>query len=369
VYLVHLVDGRFPRHRQADPMPLPPELRRGRHDDAADHLREERRLFYVGMTRARDRLVLTHAADYGGRRLHRVSRFVLEALALPVPPKGAKPATALESIARYAPAAEAPATAPAPIPADQPLTISHGQIDDYLTCPLKYRYAHVAQVPLGSNPVAMYGIAIHHAIRVYHQHRMKGLPITTADVLAALEGAWSSEGFLSREHEERRLEEGRETLRRFVAREEARREVPLAIERDFRFRLGEDLLVGRWDRIDEGPRGIVLVDYKTSPIEDPDQADARALRSLKDEQLGLYALAYREMFGVMPASVELHYVGSGLTGRADVEPGHLERARRRALEAATGIRSGRFPPRPDLRNCGYCPYSRFCVHSAARGHS
>ncbi len=36
------------------------------------------------MTRARDELVLSHAADYGGQRARRVSPFVLEALDLPV---------------------------------------------------------------------------------------------------------------------------------------------------------------------------------------------------------------------------------------------------------------------------------------------
>ena len=35
------------------------------------------------MTRARDELVLSHAADYGGARARRVSPFVLEALDLP----------------------------------------------------------------------------------------------------------------------------------------------------------------------------------------------------------------------------------------------------------------------------------------------
>ena len=35
------------------------------------------------MTRARDELILSHAADYGGARARRVSPFVLEALDLP----------------------------------------------------------------------------------------------------------------------------------------------------------------------------------------------------------------------------------------------------------------------------------------------
>lgn len=366
VHLVHLVEGRFPRHRPGDPLPFPPELRRGAPDDAEDHYREERRLFYVALTRARDRLVLTHATDYGGRRAHKPSRFIVEALDLPSPPKGRPPTSVLEAIARYAPAAEEPAPEIAPLPPEQPLRISHGQVDDYLTCPLKYRYAHVAQVPLGSNPAVMYGVAIHHAIRVYHQHRMKGLPIEVEDVFAAFAGAWSSEGFYSREHEERRFEEGRETLRRFVAREEASRRGPLAIERDFRFRLGADMVVGRWDRIDDRAEGIVLVDYKTAEVEEPAKAEERAKADLREGQLGLYALAYREMFGVVPARAELHFVGPGTVGSCEVRPEHLERAADRVLRAAAGIRSAQFPPRPDQRNCGYCPYSRFCVHSAAR---
>ncbi len=387
VYLVHLVEGRFPGHRKAEALPFPPELRKVRGPGPAarsgeerqeerrdpgelareEHYREERRLFYVGMTRARDRLVLTHAADYGGKRAHKPSRFVIEALDLPSPPKGGTAVSALESIARYAPAPEDAPPQIAPVPPEQPLRISYGQVDDYLTCPLKYRYAHVAQVPLGSNPAAMYGIAIHHAIKVYHQHRMKGLPITADEVVSALEDAWSSEGFYSREHEERRLEEGRETLRRFVAREETSRQAPLAIERDFRFKLGNDLVVGRWDRIDERPEGIVLVDYKTSEVGDPGKAAERAKNDLKDGQLGLYALAYRETTGVLPARTELHFVGPGTVGSGEVTPEHLERARERVAKAAAGIRSAQFPPKPDQRNCGYCPYSRFCIHSAARG--
>ena len=369
VYLVQLIEGRFPRHGQGESLPFPDELRRGAVDAREDHYREERRLFYVGMTRARDRLVLCHAADYGGRRAAKPSRFVIEALDLPSPPKGGRGTSALESIARFAPAAESPAAEILPVPDDQPLEISHGKIDDYVTCPLKYRYAHVAQVPLATDPQAMYGIAVHHAIRVYHQHRMRGLPITVGDVIGAFEGAWASEGFYSRQHEEMRLEEGREALRRFVAREEASQRVPLAIEREFRFRLGRnDLVVGRWDRIDERPVGIVLVDYKTSEIEGQAKADERARESLRDDQLGLYALAYFEMYGVVPARVELQFVDSGIAGSAAVKPRHLERARQRALQAAAGIRGAQYPPLPNPRSCGWCPYSRFCIHSAARGN-
>jgi len=372
VFVVNLVEQRFPQYNKAEGLEFPAELRQlhtgilGAGDPREDHYREERRLAYVAMTRAKDRLVLTHASDYGGRRAAKMSRFVSEALGLPAAPKGAKAASALQSIQRYAPAAE-PAAAPiAPLPDGRALTLSHAQIDDWLTCPLKYAYAHVAHVPLAGDPQFMYGNAIHHAIKVWHQHRIKGLPISADDVVGAFDSAWSSEGFLSLEHEELQQAQGRDALRRFVARDAADPRTPLAVETEFKFKVGDDVVIGRWDRIDERREGIVLVDYKSSEVDDAEKAEQRAKESLKDGQLGLYALAYHESRQVMPAAVELQFVGTGVTGSAEVEPEHLERARERVREAAAGIRAAQYPPRPDQRNCGYCSYRLFCQHSAAR---
>src|SRR3989442_6392417 len=82
------------------------------------HQQEERRLFYVGMTRARRELYLTSARDYGGSRERKVSQFVLEALDLPK--DAAKPlrARAVEEIQRFAPPAETDRLRRAPIPPD-----------------------------------------------------------------------------------------------------------------------------------------------------------------------------------------------------------------------------------------------------------
>jgi DNA helicase-2/ATP-dependent DNA helicase PcrA len=364
VYLVQLVQQRFPLFQRSDQLPFPPELQRGGGDPKVEQQQEERRLFYVAMTRARDRLVLTHASDYGGKSLRKVSTFVVEALGLPAPPKVQSPPSVLESIARYAPVVE-PQRPARPGPAAATLELSHGQIDDFLTCPLKYRYAHVVQVPLATDPVAMYGIALHHAIRIFLQHRMKGIPIAEDGVLEAFESAWSSEGFYSREHEERRHAEGRDALRRFVAREESSSRTPLAVEMEFRFPVGTDRISGRWDRIDETPSGIVLVDYKTTDVADPDAARERARRSMAEGQLGLYAWAYHETRGVTPHAVQLHFVATGAVGEARVAPEHLAAARDRVVTAAAGIRAGAFPARPDPNRCRFCPYNRLCPASAA----
>src|SRR5438093_2855164 len=106
VFLVALVQDKFPSRGRKDALEVPLELRPDARPPADFHKKEERRLFYVGMTRARRELYLTSARDYGGSRERKVSQFVLEALDLPK--DAAKPfkAKAVEEIQRFAPPAE-----------------------------------------------------------------------------------------------------------------------------------------------------------------------------------------------------------------------------------------------------------------------
>lgn len=72
VFLVSLVSEKFPVWRRAEPIELPAELVKEGVPEGDFDLQEERRLFYVGMTRAKQELYFTSAADYGGKRLRKV---------------------------------------------------------------------------------------------------------------------------------------------------------------------------------------------------------------------------------------------------------------------------------------------------------
>src|SRR5439155_6118852 len=127
---------------------------------------------------------------------------------------------------------------------------------------------------------------------------------------SAFEGAWTNEGFLSRDHEDARLAAGRDTLRRFRAAQlEPDAVIPAYVEREFSFALGGDRIRGRWDRVDiepadDDPRAtmataaplqsadtvaptleltgrerVTITDYKTSDVRDPVRARQRARES------------------------------------------------------------------------------------------
>ena len=98
---------------------------------------------------------------------------------------------------------------------DQPLTLSFYAVDDYLTCPLRYKYGHVLRVPLAPHHSLIYGSALHAAVAEFHRRHARGDVMSEEQLFASFEAAWTNDGFLSREHEEARLAAGREALRTF----------------------------------------------------------------------------------------------------------------------------------------------------------
>jgi DNA helicase II / ATP-dependent DNA helicase PcrA len=406
VYMIGLVDGRFPARTRREPLGLPAELVKEVLPEGEAHLQEERRLFYVGMTRVRDELVLSHAADYGGRRARRVSQFVLEALDLPAASATsvigadavAKP---LERLASFEPKA-APADLGGEVRrgVEGPLSLSFYQVDDYLTCPLKYKYVHVLRVPIAPHHAIVYGSALHQAVQEFHRRQAKGYVMSEGELFAAFDRAWSNEGFLTREHEEARLAAGRAALRRFRTEQmQPGGTVPAYVEREFSFLLDGDRIRGRMDRVDierlpqvspapgDGlepqpepeqrqhadavspalpglyPERVTITDYKSSDVRDPAKARERARESL---QLQIYAMAYQAESGRLPDALQLWFLESGLVGRVEVDEKRLDRARASIRQAAAGIRALDFKATPEYIGCGYCAFRDICPSSAAK---
>jgi DNA helicase-2/ATP-dependent DNA helicase PcrA len=366
VFLVNCVQNKFPSTRRSEPIEMPPGLIKDTLPTGDFHLQEERRLFYVGMTRAKEALYLTSAENLGdrpGQRSWKVSQFVLEALDLPKDAARPPRARAIEELRRHAPIPESARSGLAPVPEDEPLAVSHNQVDDYETCPLKYHYIHVLRIPLRQHHAVVYGSALHLAVEFYLRRRAAGNFTPLEDFLRAFEEAWRNEGFLTREHEEQRRRAGIQALTRFYHEEESSGTRPAAVEQEFGFDLGPTRVRGRLDRVDETPEGSVIVDYKSSDVTEQKKADQRARESL---QLKMYALAWKAMTGRLPVAVELRFLESGLTGRHRPAETDLVDARDAIAAAARGIRQRRFDPTPGYQTCRYCPYNQICPSTATQ---
>ena len=363
VFVVNCVHNRFPSIRRSEPIEMPAALIKDTLPGGDFHLQEERRLFYVAMTRAKDRLYLTGAEDLGGKRKWKVSQFVVEALELSVDAVRLFRAQPIEELKRNAPPPEHQSAGQAPLPADAELMVSHHQVDDYRTCPLKYQYVHLLRIPLRQHHAIVYGSALHKAVELYLRRRVAGNYTSLEDFLRAFDDAWRNEGFLTREHEEKRKQAGVEALTRFYHEEEASGQKPLSVEGEFMFALGPTRVRGRFDRVDDTPEGTVIVDYKSSDVTEQKAADKRARESL---QLKMYALAHQQATGELPARVELRFLESGLAGRHTPTAEDLADARTAIEEAAAGIRARQFDPTPGYQICRYCAYNQICPSTATK---
>jgi len=364
VFLVSAVTDRFPTRNRGETIPLPDPLIKDILPGGDFHLQEERRLFYVGMTRAQRELYLTSARDYGGVRPRKPSRFVLEALDIPQVDVATFKASPVEAIHRHAPPVDGQQRLEGVVPHDQPIIVSFRQVDDYDTCPLKYKYTHILRVPLLRDHRVVYGSAIHEAIREYHRRKARRQHVALEDLVRHFERAWVNEGFISREHEDQRLEEGREVLARFFAFQEDAGFVPTFVEAPFSFQVGATRVKGRWDRVDLRGDAPVLIDFKTSDVRTQKDADRRARESL---QLAIYALAYREVYGQLPARLELQFLGPQrvVVGTAEPDDELLRDTAAVIEKVSAGIRAQQFIATPDFyRACRYCAFASICPYTA-----
>jgi DNA helicase-2/ATP-dependent DNA helicase PcrA len=154
---------------------------------------------------------------------------------------------------------------------------------------------------------------------------------------------------------------GREAIRAWYERERAHPSSPAVIEGPFRFRRGANVMRGRFDRVDHRPEGAVIVDFKSSAVTEQKKADQRAKDSL---QLKVYSLAWQETAGQRPAAVELHFIESGLVGRAAVDDKAIAAAGEAIDRAATGIRARNFAATPEWNSCRYCAFWSVCPSRA-----
>jgi DNA helicase-2/ATP-dependent DNA helicase PcrA len=361
VFMVSLIADRFPGRQRKEKIPVPDDLLKEVLPRQDNSIQEERRLFYVGMTRAKKLLYLVWAKDYGVKRQKKVSPFVLEALDLPQSPEETLRTSALEEIERYAPRASKSSPL-RKVGEKGVLRLSFFQVDDYLTCPLKYKYRHVVRIPVLPHHNLVYGRVMHTMTHYYLKSKMAGKKLSEEAFIKEFLAHWVNEGFLSREHEEMRKKEGEKALRAFYLREQEADRIPLFLEKSFKWQSDRVKFSGRWDRVDSLDTGAVIIDFKATSIKDQKEADKRTRQSL---QMDLYALSFDKTQDLPLKETQLHFLESDIIGHAVKGEKERKKALDSICEAEAGIRAEKYAAKPDWHNCNLCEFKTICPDSYA----
>lgn len=370
VFMVGLTADRFPSRERSEALPLPEALIKEELPEGDSHLQEERRLFYVGSTRAKKALYYTWHKDAGGKRLKKISPFVLEALDQPQTISTTGKKSALEKIEQFAFVENS--TKKLPNRDKKIIQLSQSSIDDYETCGYKYRYAHVLRLPILRHHTVVYGSALHSAVAEFWRIKALGKKPELEQLNTVLENTWVNEGFLTAEHEERRLIQAKNVIKAFWKREKDSQETPTYIEKEFRFSVKnskvEVLVKGRFDRVDIKGKEARIIDYKSTENRSQEELEKNARDSI---QLKIYTLAYYKNYGVVPTFVGIYDLESGLVGGYEPKLATIKKTEEEVVRVAESIQENLqkddFPANPKYFGrtpaCFYCPYNNICPFS------
>ena len=342
VFVPGLVEGRLPQSGRSPRFELPQAvlepLVRGREDVLA----EERRLLYVAMTRARQRLYLTRASHYEGGRRWRDSRFIAEV-------RAAGGRTVVE---REVAASLRPAPQPSPGREEGDVVLSYSSISAYRDCPKQYWYRYEQRLPVVQSAEAVHGVILHEVLRRAGGVRQSGSKVTAALLGSLHSEVWSATPFPDARRAPTFKRNGADQLEAYRNRGgfDSR---PEYLEQQFIANLDGWTLRGVIDRVDRTETGWRILDYKSGrPV----------ARGRRDLQVALYAIGAASLNGDVPQNLELDvvYLASGDTLHLERPEALVAEAEKQGAEVAEGAKAGRFEARPERRRCRQCPYRLVC---------
>ncbi|MFH1955609.1 MAG: ATP-dependent DNA helicase [Patescibacteria group bacterium] len=346
VFMVNLTADRFPTRNRHDPIEIPESLIKETLPSGDYHIQEERRLFYVGMTRAKDFLYLTYGKNYGGVRDKKPSVFITELGLKPNP-----------QITNQLPLFSAKKYETDILPQKQsapftPSFVSYSQLNTYNQCPLQYKYKYILKIPTKLNHAMTFGQSIHNTLRDFHNLEIKGHKMEDNNILKIFEKEFLPLGYESSKHKEQRYEQGRIALLNYAKCRKEKFGDPKFIEEKFKLRGFEVPLFGFIDRIDYKDGGYEIIDYKTGAAKDQKIVD-------KDEQLTIYALAAREKLKIIPKKLSLYFIEEDKRVDTKRTEGDLEKEKETVSKTIKEIKSSSFEPKIGIQ-CKYCAFNKIC---------
>jgi DNA helicase-2/ATP-dependent DNA helicase PcrA len=310
---------------------------------------EERRLFYVAATRARDRLVLSRARRYP-------RSFKDEAPSPFLAPVTAATDTWTREVPTAAPLHPRAARAAGRRTGER-LSVGVSDIRVFKQCPRRFEYRHRYRMPTRDSLQTWFGTLMHVVLQNAAMRRIAGEQVDEDTVATIWNSAWLTTRGPKGSHPELR-DLGEQQLRRYVASAAWTNAAVAAVEETFSLALDHADVRGRWDRLDGAAGGAVtVVDYKTGPPRDEEQ-----LR--KDIQVRAYAVAVSRREHSDDVAVELHHMQTGEVTRVPFTRDQLDTSYRflsvTARDMANAWRDGDFPPHPSTWNCPRCEYRTVC---------
>ncbi|MBL7110011.1 MAG: ATP-dependent helicase, partial [Candidatus Marinimicrobia bacterium] len=237
------------------------------------------------------------------------------------------------------------------------LRLSATRIRKYDTCPLQYKFSEIDNIPGQSQkPYFQLGNVVHKVLEIFHNEGYT----QKDDLYRLLDENWESGGYVFEQEEEQNRHDAKAMIDNYFDYLKNNKVDLFSSEKLFSFPLSNCDVSGKCDRIDVDDSGAIkIIDYKTSKY----QKSERELK--KDMQMAIYAMyAQKEKteskngksLGELPEELTqlfLRHENPAVTVQFNDE--ELTLFRQKIEEIAHSIRKGEFDPCKG-NHCQYCDY-------------
>jgi DNA helicase II / ATP-dependent DNA helicase PcrA len=365
VFILRANSNSFPSSYKETLVAFPKELRDpdsgNEEDDQTLHKQEERRLFYVAMTRARDSLHIYAREGRGkiNKNPDGYTRDLIEDKTLTrwlqaMPASGAQANIFAAAAPIYPHESLTNSWLELPVMNGLHTRLSASAVDTYERCGLQFKLDRDWRLAAKPAAAMQYGAAMHRVLRTYFDSVQLGRPKTDDELIDIFRHDLAEAKIQEAYQHELYENQGVGQLRDFLAfvRSTAALKV-LHTEQPFEIKVGQTTVVGRIDRIDARTDGsVAIVDYKTGKARDQENAD-------ESLQLSLYAIAAQEKWGYKVGVLIFHNLEENVPVITSRNEAQLLAARQRVEDAAEKIARGEFNAKPGM-HCDFCSYRSLC---------
>lgn len=343
VFIPCLRANRFPSRRQGGRSIwhiLPEEAVRNA-DRYKGTNEDERRLFYVALTRAEKYLFCSWAPVPGNQQQRRVSEFFTEL-------------TQSEDVLGEDPRKEPPRLQPRPRVPDTPVQLTFSELRYFFQCPYSFKLRFLYGFDSPVNRALGFGKSLHDALCEIHARSINGDIPTVSDV-PRLVMSHLHLPFANDEVMENSVRGAEKALRQYLEKHGGNLSRLEHAEKPIELKLADGVVVsGRIDLIRKTDTGeTAIVDFKSGEDTQPHE--------MTRLQLQVYAAGYQKAEGKGADLLEIHNLEVGHIHREEVQKAIIQDTLQRIVDAGRQIRDVNLPKHEKwCKSCDACDMIGIC---------
>lgn len=387
VFIIKAVDGKWGNNSVRELLKLPEGIITHTDLSRKEKNEDERRLFYVAMTRAKRQLIITSSQTY---RTSYGRKETIESMLTAEIPQNLKAAIDIQDYEHGAKnILDTLLTAP---PDHRPSTdetaflktvissmkLSPTALNTYLACPYKFKLNNLLRAPRAKDPSLSFGSAVHKALEQFFRQYQKTRTLPDKSLLHQSFSAALEQEILTPPQQDRLTKRGRDTLSAYYQEYQKEFTAPLAVEKFFGYGfskviLGSVPLGGKIDKIEplgSDMKKVRVIDYKTGRPKSRNDIEGKTAQGSGDykRQLVFYQLLadLDQNFRFTVAETELDFVeadkntGKLKKERFSITKDEVEDLKKVIFKVWSDILALKFPRTKEVQK--HCPRCQWVLH-------